>query len=84
VLLQEAPIFQEAVLIEELDMNKAGAGDPAVPVVGDPTVIAWRTEDCDGGLRGRLLGGMIEVLGMSHRIICEGPGFDGAHRRQTV
>jgi len=27
VLLQEAPIFQEAVLIEELDMNRAGAGN---------------------------------------------------------
>ena len=27
VLLEEAPIFKEAVLIEVLDMNKAGAGN---------------------------------------------------------
>lgn len=27
VLLQEAPIFKEAVLIEDLDMNRAGAGN---------------------------------------------------------
>jgi hypothetical protein len=27
LLLQEAPIFREAVLVEELDMNTAGAGN---------------------------------------------------------
>lgn len=43
VLLQEAPIFKEAVLIEELDINKAGAGNARNSLRADFLREFWQT-----------------------------------------
>jgi len=43
VLLQEAPIFKEAVLIEELDMKRAGAGNARNSLRADFLKEFWQT-----------------------------------------